>query len=99
MKLAGKNKNRSLINLLLIVLLSSFSTVLIGQTNCEVTKGHGQGYTTTITSVSDNGNNSYTIVLTIEHDGCGGPQCKELSHYSVEADENTYSDVSVNIVS
>lgn len=99
MKLAGKNKNRSLINFMLIVLLSSFSTILIGQTNCEITKGHGQGYSTTITSVTDNGGNSYTIVLTVEHNGCPGPSCKELSHYSIEADENTYSDVSVNIVS
>lgn len=64
--------------------------------SCEITKSHGQGYTTTIESVVDNGG-SYTIDLRVEHDGCPGPTCKELSHYSIEADQNTYSNVSVSV--
>ncbi len=68
------------------------------QENCTVTKANGGGFFTTITSVVNNGG-SYTIVLTIEHNGCPGPGCKELSHYSVEADVGTYSNVSVNIIS
>jgi len=60
---------------------------------CSITKTNGGGFTTTITSVTQSGG-LYTIVLTIEHDGCGGPACKELSHYSIEADNGTYSNVS-----
>ncbi|MCF8304059.1 MAG: LruC domain-containing protein [Bacteroidales bacterium] len=66
---------------------------------CEITKTNGGGFTTTITSVEENQDGTYTIVLTVEHDGCGGPGCKELSHYSVEADPGTYSDISVNVIS
>jgi len=33
------------------------------QANCTITKTHGLGFTTSIKSVKDNGNNSYTIVL------------------------------------
>ena len=66
---------------------------------CDVTKENGGGFTTTISGVQNNGDGTYTIELTIEHDGCGGPSCKELSHYSVEADPGTYSDVSVTVVS
>ena len=68
--------------------------------NCTVTKANGGGFFTTISSVTYNGSD-YTIELTVEHNGCpgGGNQgCKELSHYSVEADENTYSNVSVNVI-
>ena len=78
----------------LLLLLFPFSS-LNAQDGCEITKDHGQGYTTSITSVTDNGDNSYTIVLTVEHDGCDGPECKSLNHYSIEADEGTYSNISV----
>ena len=67
-------------------------------TDCSITKPNGGGFFTTISSVVNNGSN-YTIKLTVEHNGCPGPDCKELSHYSVEASPNTYSDVSVNIIS
>ncbi len=65
--------------------------------SCEVTKINGGGFTTTIESVVDNCDGTHTIVLRVEHNGCGGPNCKDLSHYSVEAEPGTYSDVSVEI--
>ena len=68
--------------------------------NCTVTKANGGGFFTTISSVTYDGSD-YTIVLTVEHNGCpgGGPHgCKELSHYSIEADQSTYSSVAVNVI-
>ena len=67
--------------------------------SCAVTKDHGAGYSTSVSSVLDNGDGTYTIELAVDHDGCSGSACPELSHYSVEADENTYSDVSFSGVS
>ena len=66
--------------------------------NCSITKAHGRGYYTSITSVVNNGG-SYTIVLKVEHSGCYGPHCHALSHYSVQATPGTYSNVSVNVLS
>ncbi|MBU1010749.1 MAG: LruC domain-containing protein [Bacteroidetes bacterium] len=74
-----------------LLALNAFATV------CEVTKTNGGGFTTTIESVVDNCDGSHTIVLRVEHNGCGGPSCKELSHYSIEAVPGTYSNVSVDI--
>ena len=68
------------------------------QESCTVTKENGGGFFTTISSVVNNGS-SYTIVLTVDCNGCPGPNCKALSHYSVEAVPGTYSNVSVNIIS
>ncbi|MBK9291376.1 MAG: LruC domain-containing protein [Bacteroidetes bacterium] len=64
---------------------------------CEVSKSNGGGFTTIIESVVQNCNGTYTIVLRVEHNGCGGPSCKALSHYSVEAVPGTYSNVSVQV--
>ena len=80
-----------------LILTSIFITSLQAQDTCEVPKYHGQGYTTTIASVTDNGGGSYTIVLRVENDGCSG--CKKLNSYSVEADPGTYSDISVQLIS
>lgn len=63
---------------------------------CEISKENGGGFTTTIESVVCDVD-VYIVTLRIEHDGCGGPDCKELSHYSVEAIPGTYSDISVDI--
>lgn len=65
--------------------------------SCEITKSHGIGYTTTLEAVTQNPNGTYSIDLRVEHDGCPGPTCKELSHYSIEADQGTYSNVSVAV--
>ncbi len=83
-----------IVSLLLLVGLYSQAAAVV---SCEITKTNGGGFTTTIESVVDNCDGSYTIVLRIEHNGCGGPSCKTLSHYSVEADPGTYSDVSIDI--
>ncbi|MEI6173208.1 MAG: hypothetical protein WCR01_05600 [Bacteroidota bacterium] len=66
--------------------------------DCEISKPNGGGFTTTIQSVVCT-NNSYRIVLRVEHDGCGGSSCKELSHFSVEADPGTYSNVIAEVIS
>ncbi len=68
-------------------------------TDCEITKVNGGGFTTTIQSVIQNCDNTYTITLRVEHNGCGGPTCKDLSHYSVQAAPGTYSNISVNVIS
>ncbi len=91
-----KFKNILFTSALSLIILLGFSS-FANADECEITKTNGMGFTTTITSVTDNGNGTYTIVLTVDHDGCGGPSCKELSHYSVEADAGTYSDISVNV--
>ena len=69
------------------------------QANCDVTKVHGLGYSTTIKSVINNSGNIYTITLSVKHDGCPGPVLKELSNYAVEAKQGTYSNVSVAVIS
>ena len=83
------------------ILFMVFSFAGHAQDNpCDVTKVNGGGFTTTIQSVVCNpGSNTHTIILRVEHDGCPGPACKELSHYSIEADPGTYSNVSVSVIS
>lgn len=66
---------------------------------CDVLGTNGGGFTTTITDVVQNCNSTYTITVRVEHNGCSGPSCKDLSHFSVEAAPGTYSNVSVNVVS
>ncbi len=76
-------------------------SIILGGTvfsQCDITKNHGQGYTTTLTNVTLV-NNNYEIQVLVEHDGCPGPGCKSVSHYSVEAAQSSYSNISVsNIV-
>ena len=61
--------------------------------SCEITKENGDGFTTTIEWVECE-DGLYTIILRVESDGSG----KELSHYSVEADPGTYSDIIVEVI-
>lgn len=83
-----------------ITFLFGMSQSLFSQSaNCEITKVNGGGFTTTIESVICNPNNTYSIVLRVEHNGCGGPSCRELSHYSIEAQGGTYSNVSWQLIS
>lgn len=88
-------------NIIFTLLISSglFSATALLAESCEITKTNGGGFTTTIQSVTDNCDNTHTIVLRVDHDGCGGPSCKELSHYSVQATPGTYSNVSVQVIS
>ena len=84
---------------LMSIALMSFSLSASAVVVCEIQKTNGGGFTTTIQSVVDNCDGTYTIVLRVEHDGCPGPACKELSHYSVEADPGTYSGIGVAVIS
>ncbi len=85
--------------ILLLMLLTTLSFSSQAAVTCDVTETHGQGFTTSITDVVDNCDGTFTITLRVDHDGCGGPNCKELSHYAIEADNNTYGNVSVNVLS
>lgn len=67
--------------------------------SCEISRANGGGFTTTIESVVNNCNDTYTVVLRVSHNGCGGPSCKALSHFSVEAVPGTYSNVNVQVIS
>jgi len=78
-----------------LIFLASASSA-VAQDDCGFAQYMGEGYTTTISSVTDNGDNSYTIVLIVENDGCEG--CKKLNKYSVEAYPGTYSDISVEVI-
>ena len=66
---------------------------------CAVGKTNGGGYSTAISSVVDNGDGTYSIELAVNHDGCSGSECPELSSFSVEADTGSYSAVSFSGVS
>jgi LruC domain-containing protein len=66
---------------------------------CTITKANNSCFSTTISSVTLNSNNTYTIVLTVTCSSQPGPTCHELSHYSVEALPKTYSNVIVHVVS
>lgn len=94
-----KKTSRILATIFLMALLFVTFKPASADDDCAISEENGGGFTTTITSVEENQDDTYTIVLTIEHDGCGGPSCKELSHYSVEADPGSYSDISVNVIS
>lgn len=74
-----------------------FAFALHAQSGCELSVTHGHGFTTHIASVSDNCDGTHTISLRIEHDGCGGPNCKDLSNFAVEAISGTYTNVSVTV--
>ena len=80
-----------------LLFLFTQTSVKAQDPDCEIMQEHGQGYTTAIQSVVDNGNNTYTIVLNIKHNGCSG-SCKAMAHYAVEADPGTYSDVYVTLI-
>jgi LruC domain-containing protein len=73
--------------------------IAVSSSSCEITKHHGEGYSTTIESVVDNCDGTHTIVLRVDHDGCSGPSCQDLSNYAIEAEPGTYSNVSVNVTS
>lgn len=81
--------------LILFFITLLLNTVIYSQTsNCTITKTNGMGFSTTIESVVNNCNGTYTIQLLFSHNGCGGPTCKELSHLSIEALPGTYSSIS-----
>jgi LruC domain-containing protein len=83
---------------LLTLLLFSTNIYAASVPTCSIKKQNGSScYWTTLTSVTTNISGSYTIVMLVEVDGSsggnGGAGCQALSHYSVEADAGTYSNV------
>jgi LruC domain-containing protein len=67
---------------------------------CDLTKSNGGGFTTSIQSVvCNNSNSTHTIVLRVDHNGCGGTLCKALSLFAVQASPGTYSNVSIQVIS
>jgi len=60
---------------------------------CGVEKTTGGGFTTTITGCLANDDGTYTIELTVAHDGCSTPNCHEIEYCTVEAVSGTYSGV------
>ena len=59
------------------------------QSECSDVLSHGAGFTTSIESVvfnglNTNGDETHTITLRVENDGCTDPECKSLNHYAVE---------------
>ncbi len=81
--------------LLALLLIFSFTSANATE-NCLVSKDHGQGYTSSISLVTDNGDGTHTISLYITQEGPAS--CKKLKRYSVEAETGTYSDISVTVL-
>lgn len=80
----------------LFLALASIVPGLRGQQDCSNTSALAEGYTTSISGVTDNADGTYTITLTVLNDGCSG--CKKLNAFTVEADPGTYSNVSVQVL-
>lgn len=79
-----------------VMLLALFAS-LKAQTNCANTVTQAQGYSTSISSVTQNANGTYTITLTVVNNGCSG--CKKLNSLTVQAAPGTYSNVIVQVLS
>ncbi len=79
------------------ILFSCFSSQLQAQTNCDISQDQSQGYNTSISNVTANGDGTHTITIILENNGCSG--CKKLNRYSVEANPGTYSDIEVQLLS
>jgi hypothetical protein len=80
-------------------LLSVITMHSFAQDDCPIYFEHGQGYSTSVSSVTENDNGSHTIVLVVAHNGSTGSGYKSMINYSVEADPGTYSAISVQALS
>lgn len=95
---------QNLFKVVLLTLLLGFGTFVLTNSaysqSCSLSKYHGQGFTTSIVNVvEDCSTGAFNVTLKVEHNGCPGPVCRELSNFAVEAIDGTYSDISVgNIV-
>mgnify|MGYP000906305396 CR=1 FL=1 len=83
--------------IVLLITLTGFHSYAV--VSCQISKTNGGGFSTTIQTVTQNCDNTYTIVLIVSHNGCSGSNCKALSHYSVEALPGTYSNIQVEVLS
>ncbi len=80
-------------------LLFSFAMLvpaLQAQQNCASTSTLAEGYSVSISNVTQNANGTYTITLTVLNNGCSG--CKKLNSFLVQAAPGTYSNVSVQVL-
>jgi len=73
--------------------------VTYDNSNCIVTKENGGGYSTTLSSVVDNGDSTYTIEFLVDHDGCSDADCPAISQLSIEADSGTYTNAAITGIS
>jgi len=80
---------------ILLFSVSTFAAPTDGPVDCSVSKINGGGYTTTISSVTKSGSN-YTIVLSVSYDG--NTSSKALDHFSIQAADGTFSNISFNVV-
>ena len=94
-QLTGINNLISFLSLILAFFLPTMP--LKAQVDCSVIKSHGQGYTTAIQSVTNNGGNNFTIVLDVKQSGAYA-NAKAMARYSVEALPGTYSNVSIKLI-
>ncbi len=81
------------------VLLFSFAMLvpaLQAQQNCASTSTLAQGYSVSISNVTENANGTFTITLTVLNNGCSG--CKKLNSFLVQAAPGTYSNVIVQVL-
>lgn len=92
-----KTNIKSIATGLFLMILLAFSQQ--ASAICSITKTNGMGYTTTIESVVDNCNGTFTIKLILNHNGCSGASCAELSHLSIQATPGTYSGISSTVLS
>ncbi len=69
---------------------------LQAQQDCSNTSVLAEGYSVSISGVTENGDGTHTIVLTVLNDGCSG--CKKLNSFLVQAAPGTYSNVIVDVL-
>ncbi len=74
-----------------------YTITTAGNPNCEISKNHQGGcWSTEISSVLAN-NGKFDIEILVTY--IGSSSCKELSHFSIEADNNSFSNVAWSSVS
>jgi hypothetical protein len=64
----------------------SLESAMYNNSDCSITKTHGGGFTSSLASVFDNGDGTYTIQMDVAYDGCTDPGCNQLTEYIVESD-------------
>jgi len=81
-----------------IILLSlfSFATFASQTPTCSIKKQNGSScYWTTLKSVTHNNNGTYTITILVEAGNASGSNgCHALSHFAIQANDNTFSNPS-----
>jgi hypothetical protein len=68
-----------------LVFIVFSSLLLTAQEYCEVSLASDEGYTSTISSFLDNGDDRFTMTIRVDDDGCLG--CKAINHYSIQVNQ------------